>query len=127
MQTKRWACFSPQIQLTNQCSPFQCDSSDVKTIMTSNCPLKRMTRLPSSDQKSNSRYGASSHVIERHFSLRFLFGFFARIHKASKVLRADVTGSCARIFTLTSKLAPSCFTLLWLLRGVLLRDLCLPP
>ncbi|EYB98991.1 hypothetical protein Y032_0126g1343 [Ancylostoma ceylanicum] len=41
----------------------------------------------------DSRYGASSRVIERHSSLRFIFGFFAWIHKASKVLRADVSGS----------------------------------
>uniref|UniRef100_A0A0K0D4V2 CUB domain-containing protein n=1 Tax=Angiostrongylus cantonensis TaxID=6313 RepID=A0A0K0D4V2_ANGCA len=52
---------------------------------------------------------ARSRVIVRHSSFRFIFGFLKFIQKASRVLRADVFDSCARIRTVTSKSSPLCF------------------
>ena len=77
-------------------------------------------------QDSRSMKGASSCVIERHSSLRLILGFLVLIQNASKILRADVWGSCAKIFTATSKSSPLCVDILCAPSGVDFRDLSLP-
>ncbi|EYC45376.1 hypothetical protein Y032_0431g1341 [Ancylostoma ceylanicum] len=55
-----------------------------------------------------ARYGSSSLVMAGHSSLRFIFGFLLWIKNTSRVLRAEISLSSARIVTCTSK-----STLLW--------------
>ena len=77
-------------------------------------------------QNSRSMKGASSCVIERHSSLRLILGFLVLLQNASKILRADVWGSCAKIFTATSKSSPLCVDTLCAPSGVNFRNLSLP-
>ena len=63
-------------------------------------------------------YRARSCVIWRHSSLLFIFGFFDFIQNASRILRADIFGSCARMVTFISKSTPLCFCALCVPRGV---------
>ena len=78
-------------------------------------------------QNSRSIKGASSCVIERHSSLRLILGFLEFIQNASKILRAEVWGSCAKIFTVTPKSSPLCADILCAPSGVDFRDLSFPP
>uniref|UniRef100_A0A0K0D424 RING-type E3 ubiquitin transferase n=1 Tax=Angiostrongylus cantonensis TaxID=6313 RepID=A0A0K0D424_ANGCA len=60
-----------------------------------------------------------SHVIMRHSFMRFISGFLELIQSASRVLRACVLDSCARIVTCTSKSSPLCLWVLCVPNGYL--------
>ena len=65
----------------------------------------------------NDMNGIRSLVIDICSFLLFIWGSLARIHSASRVFLADVSGSCARILHFTSKSLPLWFSLLCLPNG----------
>ena len=71
------------------------------------CFLKYLSTTGQSYSSHDLRYGSRSLVIDKCSFRLFILGFRVRIHEASRVFRAAISFSIARMVQLTSKSDPS--------------------